>query len=154
MASSPGYRQIRQIKLQYDSEVTPMLPDTLSVLDVVALPDPHRGTINTPYLVYIYKGGPEVPTTLRMISGQAELDYTHESFQYLGMVPQKKSSHPNFSTLWKVTKKKSHPDNAPPPPPPEPKKKAVPKLSAEAKEEAKLAAEREAFEARLEESGV
>ena len=148
MANSPGFRQIRQCRLVYDGEVTATLPKTLSVLDVVAIPDPH-GKLNVPYLVYLYEGGDTELKTLRLISGQAELDYTHESFRYLGTIPPKNNNHPNFCTLWQVTKKKSHPDLAPPPPPPEPKPKKKAKVPLSEAQEQKLLAQRDAFEKRM-----
>lgn len=136
------FRQIRKVKLNYDNDTVVPLPKTLSVLDVLVTPDAHD-KINVPYLLYLEEGGETEIKTLRLIPGEAELDYRYETLRFLGSVPARKRHHPNFSTLWLVTKKKNQP----------PEKKAPEKKKTEPDPESvkarKAAEERAELEARL-----
>jgi hypothetical protein len=148
------YRQIKQLQLQYDHDTVAILPKKLSVLDVIVMPDA-RDKLNVPYLIYLYEGGEEEEKTLRVISGQAELDYRFESPRFLGSIPQRKRYHQNFATVWLITKKKAHPDNQPKVEPPAKKKPPKDPESVKAREAAERAAQEKAeFEARLAEAGT
>jgi hypothetical protein len=124
-----------------------MLPKSLSVLDVIALPDPHAAVtsrnnhipLNVPYLIYLDEGGEKELKILRLVAGECEVDLTYESWRFLGTCPPNKHTLSNFYSCFLITKKKVQ---KPAPPPPPPKVKAPP--NPESVKARKLAEEREA----------
>lgn len=108
--------RIRKLRLSYKTDTEVLLPKRLQILGLAVVPDQHDKN-NIPFLTYIDKGEEKELKTLRLVSGEAELDTTHHVYDFLaGPIPLQKRHHPNFANLFLVTKRKSHPDNNPPAP--------------------------------------